>query len=136
MVVCCRCLLVLALLATIASTLRVYPHQLAYFNETAGGPRNGFHHLLHSSVDSGQDLLLVKDWLRSQSIPPHEYRIVSYLPYCAQRVVSGSCAPNYEAHWEIVSANRMFQPESQWRIYLSSKSTQRIGYSMWAVQIK
>jgi hypothetical protein len=54
-----------ALLATIASTLRVYPHQLAYFNELAGGPENGHRHLLHSNLDWGQDLLLVKEWCRS-----------------------------------------------------------------------
>jgi len=41
MAMCCRILIPLCLLATITSTLRVYPHQLAYFNEAAGGPGNG-----------------------------------------------------------------------------------------------
>jgi hypothetical protein len=59
-----RVLIVLAMLATIASTLWVYPHQLAYFNEAAGGPENGYKHLLGSNFDWGQDLLRLREWMR------------------------------------------------------------------------
>ncbi len=45
-----------------ASSLRVYPHSLSYFNEAAGGPENGPAHLLDSNIDWGQDLLFLKDW--------------------------------------------------------------------------
>jgi len=62
MVLVCRTLVVLCLLATITSTLRVYPHQLAYFNEAAGGPENGYKHLLHSNLDWGQDWLYLHAW--------------------------------------------------------------------------
>ena len=51
------------LLWTAASTLSVYPHQLAYFNEAAGGPENGHEHLLGSSLDWGQDLLHLRDFV-------------------------------------------------------------------------
>lgn len=59
-----RLLIVAALLATAGSSLRVYPHELAYFNELAGGPAGGHKHVLGSNLDWGQDLLLVKDWYR------------------------------------------------------------------------
>lgn len=62
MVLCCRGLVCIALLATIVSTLRVYPHQLAYFNEFSGGPDNGHRHLLDSNIEWGQDLLYLKEW--------------------------------------------------------------------------
>ena len=52
-----------ALLWAVASSLYVYPHSHAYFNELVGGPRNGHHHLLNSNIDWGQDLLKFKDWL-------------------------------------------------------------------------
>ncbi len=52
-----------ALLATVGSTLSVYPHQLAYFNELAGGPENGHRHLLHSNLDWGQDWILLVEAL-------------------------------------------------------------------------
>jgi dolichyl-phosphate-mannose-protein mannosyltransferase len=46
-----------ALLAWYAvGTLRIHPHYLAYFNELAGGPRNGYRRLVDSSLDWGQDL--------------------------------------------------------------------------------
>jgi hypothetical protein len=56
---------VVCLLATctVLSSLWTYPHLLAYFNEAAGGPRNGHKHMLHSSLDWGQDLLYLKWWL-------------------------------------------------------------------------
>lgn len=58
-----RSLLVVSMLATITSTLGVYPHQLAYFNEIAGGPLNGPRHLLGSNVDWGQGLLALDEVL-------------------------------------------------------------------------
>jgi hypothetical protein len=50
------------LLLSIASTLRVAPHHLSYFNEIAGGPDNGSAHLIDSNIDWGQDLLYLKAW--------------------------------------------------------------------------
>ncbi|MEW4528340.1 hypothetical protein [Maioricimonas sp. JC845] len=61
-----RLLIITALLATITSTLRTYPQQIAYFNEAAGGPQNGHRHLLGSSVDWNQDLLLCHELAAAQ----------------------------------------------------------------------
>lgn len=44
----------------VLSALFVYPHHLAYFNELAGGPKNGARHMLGSSLDWGQDLLYLR----------------------------------------------------------------------------
>lgn len=41
----------------------VRPHYLAYFNESIGGPKNGWRHLVDSSLDWGQDLPGLKKWL-------------------------------------------------------------------------
>jgi hypothetical protein len=41
----------------------IRPHYLAYFNETVGGPANGWKHLVDSSLDWGQDLPGLKRWL-------------------------------------------------------------------------
>jgi hypothetical protein len=46
----------------------VYPHYLAYFNELAGGPRNGHRALVDSNLDWGQDLKTLKDWLEEKQI--------------------------------------------------------------------
>jgi len=76
-----------SLLATMASSLRVYPHQLAYFNELAGGPENGWRHLLGSNFDWGQDLLACRDACVSEG-----RALVCYLgdpPYPVDSLLSG-----------------------------------------------
>jgi 4-amino-4-deoxy-L-arabinose transferase-like glycosyltransferase len=49
----------------VASSLSVFPHSLAYFNELAGGPVNGHAHLLDGNLDWGQDLLYLDRWKRA-----------------------------------------------------------------------
>jgi hypothetical protein len=50
-------------------TLRVHPHHLAYFNEVAGGPGGGYHWLVDSSLDWGQDLKGLRPALDALGIP-------------------------------------------------------------------
>jgi 4-amino-4-deoxy-L-arabinose transferase-like glycosyltransferase len=50
------------LVATVTSSLRVYPHSLSYFNELAGGPDCGAEHLVDSNIDWGQDLFFFRAW--------------------------------------------------------------------------
>ena len=45
-----------------ASAAWIFPHHLAYFNEAAGGPANGYKLLGDSNLDWGQDLPLLKSW--------------------------------------------------------------------------
>lgn len=47
----------------IGESFIVRPNYLAYFNQIAGGPRNGYRHLVDSSLDWGQDLPALKTWL-------------------------------------------------------------------------
>jgi hypothetical protein len=48
----------------------VYPQTLAYFNEFAGGPRNGYRILVDSSYDWGQDLPAVEKWIARRANRP------------------------------------------------------------------
>jgi len=41
-----------------------HPHHLAYFNEIAGGPANGWRLLVDSNLDWGQDLKRLAGWMR------------------------------------------------------------------------
>ncbi len=62
-------LLVGAPLAWLAvDSAMIWPHYLSYFNGLAGGPRNGYRHLVDSSVDWGQDLPLLKQSLDEQEL--------------------------------------------------------------------
>jgi hypothetical protein len=49
-------------------TLRIHPHHLSYFNELVGGPTNGYHYLVDSNLDWGQDLKGLKQYMDRQGI--------------------------------------------------------------------
>jgi len=73
------------------STLLIYPHYLAYFNELVG-PRNGYKVLVDSNLDWGQDLPGLRAWMDEHSVeqvylswfgiaPPEHYSVrYRYLP--------------------------------------------------------
>ena len=49
----------MGLVWAIVSSVTIYPHSLSYFNELTGGPR----WLLDGSIDWGQDIIYLKEWL-------------------------------------------------------------------------
>jgi 4-amino-4-deoxy-L-arabinose transferase-like glycosyltransferase len=51
----------------IAESSLIRPDYLAYFNQVAGGPKNGYKHLVDSSLDWGQDLPALRSWLVQNS---------------------------------------------------------------------
>lgn len=76
------------------STLWSYPNYLAYFNEFVGGPSKGHLILVDSSLDWGQDLKALKEWMKRNQVnkiqlayfgtaDPAYYKINAvYLPGC------------------------------------------------------
>jgi Dolichyl-phosphate-mannose-protein mannosyltransferase len=71
------------LIFTAISSLRIAPHQLAYFNELIGGPVQGYHYLADSNLDWGQDLKGVKTYMETEELP------IIYLSY------HGTAPPSY-----------------------------------------
>ncbi len=51
-----------------SSVMAVYPHFLAYFNELAGGPDNGYLYVTDSNLDWGQDLNRLKKWTDDNNV--------------------------------------------------------------------
>ena len=62
-------------LFTAISSLRIAPHQLAYFNESVGGPEQGYRYLSDSNLDWGQDLKGLKAYMEKEKLP------IIYLSY-------------------------------------------------------
>lgn len=50
------------------SSVTTFPHYLAFFNELAGGPKNGHKILLESNLDWGQDLKGLKRWMDGRGV--------------------------------------------------------------------
>lgn len=49
-------------------SLAIYPHHLAYFNQLAGGPENGWRVLADSNVEWGQGLIELRDYMQAHEI--------------------------------------------------------------------
>lgn len=64
----------------VLATASIHPHYLAYFNALAGGPANGHRLLVDSSLDWGQDLPGLRNWLAANnpSGPAHGRVYLSY----------------------------------------------------------
>jgi len=74
----------------VLGSVYLYPHYLAYFNELAGGPDNGWRYLVDSNIDWGQDLPGLHAYMETQGLdrvhfswfgdaPPERYG-VHYVP--------------------------------------------------------
>lgn len=50
------------------AAISIFPHQLAYFNEFIGGPKNGYKYLVDSNLDWGQDLKGLKTYMDEHGI--------------------------------------------------------------------
>jgi hypothetical protein len=73
-----------AIVWLIVSSLATYPHTLSYFNELAGGPRQGHNYLINSNIDWGQDLWELKRWLKvNQGKRPLRMAYCSYFDAAA-----------------------------------------------------
>jgi hypothetical protein len=64
-----RWLVAVLLIGQVAESTSIRPHYLAYFNALAGGPSQGYRHLVDSSLDWGQDLPGLAAWLRNHHLP-------------------------------------------------------------------
>jgi hypothetical protein len=51
------------------ASVSIFPYYLAYFNELAGGPRNGYKILVDSNVDWGQGLIGLRQYMTEENIP-------------------------------------------------------------------
>lgn len=49
----------------IAGTVKAYPAYMSYFNQAAGGPKNGYNFVTDSNADWGQDLKRLKIWIEN-----------------------------------------------------------------------
>lgn len=63
-----KSILIILSLWLIFSSLLAWPHYLSYFNETIGGPNNGWKYLRDSNVDWGQDLPALRQYLMKNDI--------------------------------------------------------------------
>jgi hypothetical protein len=96
--------LIVALLGWhVVESLRIAPNYLAYFNVLAGGPDEGYKHLVDSSLDWGQDLPGLKAWLDSAGLqaPGHAPVYLSYFgsSHPSYYRIDAAALPGYPDRW-------------------------------------
>lgn len=128
-------------LCSALSSLSIYPHSLSYFNELCGGPSNGHHFLLHSNIDWGQDLLLLREWLDAHPkvrlarvacdgpVPPDLAGIeTTRTEHTSRCEVDRNCLQ--PSLWYAISINEMMRPGSPNRRFAGIVPDERIGFSI------
>lgn len=110
----------ICLLASVVSSLAVFPHSMSYFNLAAGGPEGGHRYLLDANIDWGQDLWELKRFLDNH--PEAEPIHVAYFGFArpkhagieAQEVPQlleseiGPDSPKLDPGWYAISVNHLY----------------------------
>lgn len=102
-----------------ATAVAVYPCYLQFFNEAAGGAKNGYKYALDSNYDWGQDAKRLKKFLQDRGIS-HIYLdyfgtqySIEYLKIANTRV-NAEQAQQIKEGWLVVSASELMRPEWDW----------------------
>jgi dolichyl-phosphate-mannose-protein mannosyltransferase len=137
-----RLAVVAALSATILSSLFTYPHCLSYFNELAGGPRQGYRHLLGSNLDWGQDLLYLKRWCDAH---PHAQPIdfqagsttLCDVVLTGRRTHADShrTAVSPRPGWLAISINKLINEDQSNRYLHGLRPADRVAYSIFVYHL-
>jgi len=131
------------LLWYIASLIGIYPHFIAYFNEFAGGPANGYKHVVDSNLDWGQDLRRLEKFVEEKNI---DHIKVDYFGGGDAKYYLGDKAEIWHADngpttgWLAVSAtflqtSRAF-PNASYEWLYKYEPVEKIGFSIFVYNIK
>jgi hypothetical protein len=141
----------------VASSLWIYPHSLAYFNELIGGPLRADRHLNGSNLDWGQDLPYLRRWqnanpeaqplwvsTHSTIISPESTGIetngrVPAMPQADQSQqpiqVDNSSEPLFQPGWYVIDRETLLRPQGLHDYLRSLKPSAQVGYSFQIYQI-
>ena len=136
-------LIIVLLLWYIVSFLGIYPHYIAYFNEFAGGPANGYKSVVDSNLDWGQDLRRLKKFVEEKNI---EHIKVDYFGGSDVEYYLGNRAEIWHADngettgWLAVSATFMqtsrAYPHASYAWLDEYEPVAKIGYSIFVYNIE
>jgi Flp pilus assembly protein TadD len=82
------------------SSVSIYPHYLAFFNEVAGGAKNGHRIAVDSNLDWGQDLPGLKEWMDANGVKKIQFLYFGFY---------GAAEPQYYGI-DAISATHLYGP--------------------------
>ncbi|MCA8998384.1 MAG: glycosyltransferase family 39 protein [Planctomycetaceae bacterium] len=131
----------LCVLATVISSLLVFPHSQSYFNEPSGGSLNGWRHLDFSNIDWGQDLILAREWVdehpeaaplfvQSSGLVPAKVFGIECEDASRLSLGTGEGKQKWPSGWYILGLTHLVDPELPIHDFLKTEPVDYIGYSM------
>ncbi len=133
---------------SVFSSLSVFPHSMSYFNELAGGPENGPAHLIDASIDWGQDVLFLADWVKEHPeakplylslhvffdprVAGIDYEHPPYDPRYArfrQHLTSDRVGP--KPGWYAVSVHQLYSRTKEFAYLFDFPKADMVGYSIY-----
>lgn len=141
--------------ATVAASVRIYPHYLAYFNILAGGRNNGWRLLVDSNIDWGQDLGALRGWMTDNGVDEvwlsyfgearPEYYDIQYrgLDSFPPRLMNPAARPFYPDDpapgWYAISATNLqgvhFDNHGQFQYFREREPAGKLGYSLFLYDV-
>jgi 4-amino-4-deoxy-L-arabinose transferase-like glycosyltransferase len=129
----------------------IHPHYLAYFNELAGGPANGYKRLVDSNLDWGQDLKGLKKYMDANAIPkislsyfgtdsPARYGIAyDWLPSHYLNDPNPNKGERTLQKWVAISATNLegdyFENKNTFAWFRQREPVAKIGYSIFIYKV-
>jgi hypothetical protein len=101
------------------SGLAIYPHYLAYFNEWAGGPDEGWRILVDSNLDWGQDLKGLKRWMDGNGVERVKLGYVGEA-YPAYYGIEFDPLPSWPDRWQHPLYHDLYPPDPAPGVYAIS----------------
>ena len=123
----------------IYSSLSIFPHYLAYFNELVGGPANGPKYLSDSNIDWGQDLFYFIEFARENDLdnPNFIYFGWPYATMFLQARYEPICKPtNTKIAVSVTRIIGLTKDDNCLRWLLNYESKARIGWSIYYYEIE
>ena len=116
----------------IGSSLSTFPHHIAYFNELAGGPENGYRHLLSSNTDWGQGLTFLDEWVENNpqaepiGLAWHTRVVDPDIMGFEHRPVPDVPTPG----WYALSVNQLAGRSGRYKYFLETQPVASAGFSI------
>jgi hypothetical protein len=119
----------------VVSSLSVFPFSMSYFNEVAGGPRNGHRYLLESNIDWGQDMFHLRNWLRKHpEAQPIGMSYCCFVPPKDYGIKAGAVPPEPMPGWFAMSLQRIYEG-NRYTFFLKYKPVATAGYSIYIYHV-
>ena len=130
------CATVLALAWSSGSSLAVFPHNMSYFNEFAGGPLGGHYHLIDANIDWGQDMLYLKSWAEEHpEARPLFIDANSPLDPAHLKLDASEPPRAREPGWYAIGAHMLHHIDGKYRDLLDRRPDAMVGFSIYIYHI-